>query len=152
MHTALDLKKLYEEDEHLWLFENAKLLREGRLDLADIEHIAEALEDMGKRDFREVLSRMRILIMHLLKWIFQSDKRSKSWKDTIVEQRLQLSDEFMLSKNLEKFGKESFDDVYQKARRQAASETELPLSHFPEEPPFTFEQVIDEGYLPDFDK
>lgn len=148
MQTAIDLKKLYEEDEHLWLFENAKLLREGRLDMADIEHIAETLEDMGKRDFKEVLSRMRVLIMHLLKWIFQSERRSKSWKDTILEQRNQLSDEFQFSRNLEKFAKENFEEVYRKARKQAASETELPLSSFPEEPPFTFEEAVNEDYLP----
>ncbi len=148
MQTAIDLKKLYEEDEHLWLFENAKLLREGRLDMADIEHIAETLEDMGKRDFKEVLSRMRVLIMHLLKWIFQSERRSKSWKDTILEQRNQLSDEFRFSRNLEKFAKENFEEVYRKARKQAASETELPLSSFPEEPPFTFEEAVNEDYLP----
>lgn len=53
MNATIDLKKLYEEDEHLWLFENAKLLREGKVNLVDIEHIAETLEDMGKRDFRE---------------------------------------------------------------------------------------------------
>ena len=33
MQTTLDLKKLYEKDEHLWLFENARLLREGHASL-----------------------------------------------------------------------------------------------------------------------
>ncbi len=46
MQTIPDLKKLYDEDEYLWFFENAKLLREGKFDLADIEHIAETLEQI----------------------------------------------------------------------------------------------------------
>ena len=147
MLTLLDLKKLYEEDEHLWLFENAKLLREGRLDLADIEHIAETLEEMGKRDFREIVGRLRVLNAHLLKWMFQPEERSSGWKGTILEQRTRLQDEFEDSQNLKNHGKIHFRKAYQKAREIASAETGLPLSSFPEEPPFTFEQVIDESYL-----
>ena len=130
MQIALDLKKLYDEDEHLWLIENAKVLREGHVDLADIEHIAETLEEMGKRDLREIFSRLRVLYSHLLKWIYQKDRRSNSWKGTIVEQRKEL--------------KRSFQD----ARDVASAETGLSLSTFPEEPPFTFEESLDEEYLP----
>jgi hypothetical protein len=86
MQSTLDLKKLYEKDEHLWLFENARLLREGHVDLADIEHIAETLEEMGKSDLREILSRMRVLNSHLLKWIYQKDRRRNSWNYTITEE------------------------------------------------------------------
>ncbi|MBP7281336.1 MAG: DUF29 domain-containing protein [Leptospiraceae bacterium] len=149
IRAPIDLKKLYEEDEHLWLFENAKLLREGKVDLVDIEHLAEVLEDMGKRDFREVLSRMRILIMHILKWMFQKEERSNSWKFTIVEQRKQLNAEFQDSKNLKNHGIKNFEDTYADARDLASAETGLPLSTFPENPPFTFDQVIDENYLPE---
>ncbi len=149
MQTALDLKKLYEEDEHLWLFENAKLLREGRLDLVDIEHIAETLENMGKRDYREIVSRMKVLIVHLLKWIFQPESRSSSWKGTIRHQRDELNSEFEDSSNLKKHAEENFLKSYQKAREIASDETDLPISHFPEKPPFSFEQAIDENYLPE---
>lgn len=149
MQTAIDLKKLYEEDEHLWLFENARLLKEGRLDLADIQHIAETLEDMGKRDFREIVNRLRVLITHLLKWIFQPEQRSSSWKGTIAEQRKQLHGEFEDSTNLKNHGKDKLLRAYLDARDIASAETGLPLTVFPEEPPFTFEQVTDEKYLPE---
>lgn len=149
MNVTLDLKKLYEEDEHLWLFENAKLLREGKVNLADIEHIAETLEDMGKRDFREVLSRMRVLITHLLKWIFQPDQRSSGWKGTIREQRKELKRSFKDSTNLLNYAKSNWQEEYDDAKEIASDETGLPLSAFPEEPPFTFEQVVDENYLPE---
>ena len=148
MHQTIDLKKLYEEDENLWLFENAKLLREGKIDLADMEHIAEFLEDMGRRDFREVLSRMRVLIIHLLKWKYQQEKRTNSWKATIREQRYELNEDFKISKNLENYARKNFEFTYQKAKCIASDETGLPLSVFPEEAPFTFEQVLDEDYLP----
>ncbi|MBP7283510.1 MAG: DUF29 domain-containing protein [Leptospiraceae bacterium] len=149
MNATVDLKKLYEEDEHLWLFENAKLLREGKVNLADIEHIAETLEDMGKRDFREVLSRMRVLMTHLLKWIFQPDQRSSGWKGTIREQRKELRRSFKDSTNLLNYAKSNWQNEYEDAKEVASDESGLSLSAFPEEPPFTFEQVVDENYLPE---
>ncbi|MCB1159353.1 MAG: DUF29 domain-containing protein [Leptospiraceae bacterium] len=147
--TIADLHKLYEEDEHLWYFENAKLIREGKVDFLDFEHIAEVLEDMGKRDYREVFSRMKVLLVHLLKWIFQKEYRSKSWNLTMIEQRDILNFEFQHSQNLEKYGKENFQEIYSKARKQASVETGLPIDTFPKEPPFTFNEVLNEDYLPD---
>ena len=149
MQTTLDLKKLYEKDEHLWLFENARLLREGHVDLADIEHIAETLEEMGKRDLREILSRMRVLNSHLLKWIYQKDRRGNSWNYTITEQRIQIKEEFEDSKTLENHARDNFKKSYNKARELASAETGLPLTSFPVKPPYTFEEALDEGFLPE---
>jgi hypothetical protein len=142
MQKVLDLKKLYEKDEHLWLLENAKLLREGKWEQADFDNIAETLEDMGRRDLREVISRLKVLMIHLL-------TRSSSWKGTIRHQRDELSSMFEDSYNLKKHAEDSFSKSYKKAREIASDETGLPLSHFPEAYPFTFEQVIGEDYLPE---
>ena len=142
MQKALDLKKLYEKDEHLWLLENAKLLREGKWEQADFDNIAETLEDMGRRDLREVVSRLKVLMIHLL-------TRSSSWKGIIRHQRDELNSMFEDSYNLKKHAEDSFSKSYKKAREIASDETGLPLSHFPEAPPFTFEQAIGEDYLPE---
>jgi hypothetical protein len=149
MQTTVDLKKLYEKDEHLWLFENARLLREGHVDLVDIEHIAETLEEMGKKDLREILSRMRVLNSQLLEWIYQKDRRGNSWNYTITEQRIQIKEEFEDSKTLENHAKDNFNKSYSKARELASRETGLVLTTFPEDPPYTFEEALDEGFLPD---
>jgi transposase-like protein len=53
----------------------------------DTAHLIEELEDMGKRDKRELKNRLEVLIMHLLKWQYQAEQRSTSWKSTIKEQR-----------------------------------------------------------------
>lgn len=90
-----------------------------------------------------------MLTVHLLKWIFQPTARSSGWKGTIIEQRTQLNAEFEDSKNLWMHGKSNFAKVYQKAREIASAETELPLSSFPEEQPFSFEETVDEKYLPE---
>jgi len=149
MQTVLDLKKLYEKDEHLWLLENAKLLREGKWEQADFDNIAETLEDMGRRDLREVVSRLKVLMIHLLKWIVQAEARSSSWKGTIRHQRDELNSMFEDSYNLKNHAEDSFSKSYKKAREIASDETGLPLSHFPEDLPFTFEQVIGEDYFPE---
>src|SRR5580658_6058032 len=88
--TLADLSGLYDEDFFEWTRRSAELLRAGRLDQADIEHIAEEIEDMGKRDLRELHNRMQVLLIHLLKCRSQSEKRSRTWEQTISEQRRKL--------------------------------------------------------------
>jgi hypothetical protein len=77
----------YEGDIVAWANEQARLLRTGRLDLLDIEHIAEEIEDVGKSEQRELASRMAALLAHLIKWQFQLQRRGRSWQRTIREQR-----------------------------------------------------------------
>src|SRR2546430_9957257 len=102
---------LYEEDFAVWTFETARLLRAGRFDEVDIEHVAEEIEDMGKRDKRELHSRLTVLILHLLKWKWQPEKKSTSWGSTIVTQRAELCRIFEQSPSLEDI-QEAVEDVY----------------------------------------
>jgi len=78
---------LYDRDIIAWAHEQARLLREGRLDRLDIEHIAEEIEDVGKSEQWELASRMSVLLAHLLKWQYQPDRCGSSWQRTIRDQR-----------------------------------------------------------------
>ena len=69
----------YETDVVAWANEQARLIRAGKFDQLDLEHLAEEIEDVGKSEQRELASRMAVLLMHLLKWKFQPERRSKSW-------------------------------------------------------------------------
>jgi hypothetical protein len=82
--------KGYEKDFYIWLMANAELLRQRRLTEIDLDNIAEELESMAKRDKRELLNRLKVLLLLLLKWQFQADKRTINWKSTINEQREQV--------------------------------------------------------------
>src|SRR5437588_12681668 len=82
--------KLYDEDFAVWTSETARLLRAGRFDEVDIEHVAEEIEDMGKRDKRELRSRLTVLIVHLLKRKWQPEKRTRGWQSTLLTQREEL--------------------------------------------------------------
>ena len=150
----MKLKELYDQDFFEWTARNARLLREGRLAEADIERIAEEIEDVGKRDQREVRNRLKVLLTHLLKWKTQPELRfldggRSGWLDTIREQRSQLESIFEQSPSLEQYGRESLSKIFCKAADDAVYETKLPRNHFPVECPFTFEQILDPAFLPE---
>src|SRR5688572_1283354 len=84
------LPMLYDQDETAWLEVMSRLIAEDRLDDLDYEHLKEYLADMAKRDRREVESRLALLIAHLLKWQYQSEQRTGSWRATIEVQRQEL--------------------------------------------------------------
>src|ERR1700677_3089775 len=83
---------LYDKDFYAWSHEQAALLRAGKLGQVDIEHVAEEIESMGKTEKRELVSRLAVLLMHLLKWQFQSGKRTPRWETSIEVQRIHLVD------------------------------------------------------------
>jgi len=143
------LARLYEQDFLLWTEKIARLLRAGRLDELDIEHIAEEIEDMGKSQRRELESRLRVLLTHLLKWGWQRDQRSNSWKATVARQRVELRALFRDSPSLKKRLPESLADSYRDAVEEASLETGLPVDSFPELCPFTPEQILDRDFLPE---
>src|SRR6202044_3218211 len=91
--TVMPVKSaLYDQDFFAWSQEQADLLRSGKLSDADIDHIAEEIESMGRTEKRELVSRLTVLLAHLLKWTHQPDKRGPSWESTIRVQRNRLID------------------------------------------------------------
>ncbi len=143
---ALSLSVLYEQDETAWLEAMAELIRLRRLDEVDYPNLAEYLEDMARRDRREVESRLTVLITHALTWTGQPDRRSGSWRGTIIEQRQEL--EGLLGRGvLRNHGEAVLADVYHKAVERAAAETGLAAETFPAECPYTLEQLLSAGLL-----
>ncbi|CAB3680422.1 hypothetical protein LMG24076_02409 [Trinickia soli] len=139
----------YEKDVVAWANEQAALLRAGKFSALDIEHIAEEIEDVGKSEQRELISRMAVLLAHLLKWQFQSARRGASWQRTIKAQRLDVA--YLLDEAPSLKPKladaEWMRVVWAKALAQAVSETGLDV--FPETCPWSMEQVLDEEFMPD---
>jgi len=130
--------RLYDQDFYAWANEQAGLLRAGNLSAADIEHIAEEIESMGKTEKRELVSRLTVLLLHLLKWEFQPSLRGNSWRLTIEEQRYRLADHMG-------------DNAYRLALVEAERETGLARPTFPAACPWTFEQITDEAFWPSAD-
>jgi hypothetical protein len=141
------LSRLYEADETAWLDEMARLIGERQYDQLDYKHLREYLQDMARRDRREVFHRLVTLLTHLLKWQHQPLMRSRGWQLTIRNQRDELREEFT-SKTLKNHAIERLSEAYARAVRQAASETGLDERTFPPTCPFTLEELLAEGDAP----
>ncbi|HYN78225.1 MAG TPA: DUF29 domain-containing protein [Lamprocystis sp. (in: g-proteobacteria)] len=141
--------ELYETDFSRWLFENARLLRQGRFCEADVVNIAEELEDMGRSEHRALGSHLAVVLLHLLKWQVQPTHRGSSWQLSIDNGRDSIEELLSESPSLRTSVPALIEDKYRIARRNAATETKLPASAFPDHCPYTLAQVLGHGYLPD---
>jgi hypothetical protein len=139
---------LHSADFFGWIMQQTELLRAGRLTEIDREHLAEEIEDMGRSLQRELVNRLTVLLLHLLKWQFQPGYQGNSWRYTIEEQREQLNDHLQDNPSLKQKIPESFERAYKYARTGAAKETGLPKSTFPEICPWSFEQALDNEFWP----
>ncbi|RIZ70730.1 MAG: DUF29 domain-containing protein [Methylococcales bacterium] len=139
----------YHQDFYGWTQEQAKLLREHRLNELDLENLLEEVESMGKSEKRELESRLEVLLMHLLKWHYQPNFQGKSWELTIREQRAKSIRHLKENPSLKGQLAETFMYAYEDARLWAARETGLSLDIFPDACPWTFEQAIDPVFFPE---
>jgi hypothetical protein len=140
-------ESLYKEDFYLWIQATAQLLRSRQLDALDLENLIEEIESMGASQRRELKNRLIVLLMHLLKYQYQQDRRSSSWVSTILEQYNQLESLLEQSPSLKSYYLEVFSDCYNKAVRTASIETKLPVKHFPTESRFTPKDVINFDFI-----
>lgn len=144
----MNLKADYDLDFYLWIEQNVALLRAGDLTAIDAEHIAEELESMGKRDLRQLRSRLQVLVMHLLKWQYQPERQSKSWLATIAHQRDAIEALLLDSPSLRGKLVQELEFVYVKAVQDACQETGLPETILPEVCALTLDEILDRRFLP----
>jgi predicted DNA-binding ribbon-helix-helix protein len=141
--------ELYEQDFCLWIEQAANLLRAKNLTELDLENLIEEIESMGRSEKRSISSNLRVILMHLVKYKYQPEKRSNSWRYTIIEHRKRLEEDFKVSPSLRKYFLEELADIYLDARKFAAIEIGISIDTFPIASPFTVSQILDEDYLPE---
>lgn len=139
----------YDLDFYGWANEQARLLREGRLGEADIDNIAEEIESMGRSEKRELVSRLAVMLTHLLKWRFQPAGRGSSWRASLVVQRRRLADHLDDNPSLKPLIPAALASAYGDARVVAGDETKLGEAAFPTTSPWSFDDVINPDYWPD---
>ena len=139
----------HEKDVYGWAIHTAQLLREKKMNEVDFDGIIEELEEMGISNKHALISRLSLVISHLLKWQFQPNMRGHSWTYTIREQRketkIYLSDNPSLKSKLD----EIIAKAYDIAISRAAKETSMNEKDFPVQCPYTFEQIIDDEFYPE---
>jgi hypothetical protein len=143
---------LYERDFYSWALEQAALLRERRFAEMDLENLAEEIDGLARGEARELRSRYATLLMHLLKWEFQPQRRSHSWAGTIRRERGEIADHLTENPGLRPREDELFAKAYKAARADAAIEANLPMSRFPATCPYTRDQAMDEAFWPGPDR
>lgn len=142
---------LYDQDYFRWITENVALLRAGAVDQADLDHIAEELEDLGKSQKRELNSRIRVILIHLLKCEYStapSERNLNSWQSTLDMQRSDLADHLGDSPSLASRTADVIEQVYPGARKLAARQMRVSPETFPVEPPYTPDQVLNIDFVP----
>ena len=145
--TVITNYNLYEQDFYLWIETTSKQLKAGKFAEIDLANLIEEIESMGKSEKRELKSRLIVLLMHLLKWQYQPEKRSESWRSMITEQRICIELLLEDSPSLQPLLIEIFTDCYEKARLKASEETGMKLNFFPKESPFTLEETLKNSFL-----
>jgi hypothetical protein len=145
---ALTMSNAFDDDYYTWTKTQAEALRRRSANELDWDLLSQELDALGQSEERELNSRYRVLLTHLLKWIMQPERRSRSWETTIRIQRRDLARHLGKNPGLKRIEAEEFEDAYQVARLQASNETDLEFALFPEQPPFTMDQAKDETYWP----
>jgi len=140
---------LYETDFYSWTQQQAQLLRAGNWTALDRDNLAEEIETIGRQEREQLTNRFGILLGHLLKWQYQPERRSNSWRATIKDQRTRIDRLLKQNPSLKPYLVEAFAEGYEDAINLAVSETELPETTFPATCPYAIEQALDRGFLPD---
>lgn len=146
--TQSQLKTLYEIDEHLWLEETIKILKENRLHELDLDNLIEELESLGKRDKNRVSSFLEQIIRHLLLlqyWTVERERNKNHWQAEIQSFRTQLRK--YLTTNLHNYLDNELNIIYQDALDYVEQKTGFSVN-FSEQCPYTLEQLLDKRWFP----
>lgn len=138
----------YHTDFYAWAQHQANLLKIGHLSELDMDNLIEEIEDMSRSEKRALESRLIVLLVHLLKWKYQSERRGRSWDLTIKEQRVRLFKALKTSPSLKNQLEPVVFDAYEVAILKAAKETKLDVTIFPDTCPWFVAQILDDNYYP----
>ncbi|OYQ35550.1 hypothetical protein CHU95_07430 [Niveispirillum lacus] len=136
------LYDLYEKDFYAWTQKQAALLRAGKLSEIDIAHLAEEIDSIGRSEKRELISRLTLLLLHLLKWDYQPERRGACWEGTIAVQRDNIADLLTDNPSLRAGLDLALGVAYRKAVLMAVAETGLARGRFPEVCPWGLREVL----------
>ena len=139
----------YADDFYTWTQEQGARLRSGDLSGLDRENLAEEIESWGKSQFASLVSALRVVLLHMLKFDHQPGKRARSWMISIATHRIQVAEELSESPGLKRRVVEAITKAYRIARLEAAKETRLAVSRFPETCPYTYQDIMDRHFAID---
>jgi uncharacterized protein DUF29 len=140
-------KTLYDTDFVEWAAKTAELLRQGRFDDVDLEHLIEEIVSLGQSDERAVRSQLRRMLMHLIKVRIQPERAGSSWRESVVSARDEIEDLMERSPSLRRHLEETLESTYRRAVKSALDETNLQSQakklDIPEKCPYTLDELLE---------
>ncbi|MGA3311250.1 MAG: DUF29 domain-containing protein [Xanthobacteraceae bacterium] len=133
----------YDRDLYSWAVEQAALLRAGRLAEVDALSLAEEIDDVGSKQYDKLQSALRLILLHLLQWDHQPERRSRSWQLSIAVQRRHVLRVLRKNPGLKTVVDEAVTEAYEIARLEAAAQTLLEEDIFPVECPYSWNEIMD---------
>ncbi len=140
---------LYETDFYAWTQRQVELLRQEELDKVDWHNLIGEIESFGRSERHEVENCLIVLIMHLLKWQYQPELQSRSWRSTIAVQRVDLIRLLRANPSLRTRLDDFGIDIYPDAVVKASAETGLRKTTFPVTCPYATAQILDDEFWPE---
>ena len=133
----------YDRDLYSWAVEQAALLRAGKIAEADALNIAEELDDVGNEQYDKLESALRIILLHLLKWDHQPERRTRSWRQSIEVQRRHFHKVLRKNPGLKPLVGEAVNEAYDDARLEAAGEIDQDEKAFPAKCPYPLGVILE---------
>jgi hypothetical protein len=139
----------YDTDFYTWTRQQAQALRAKDLPTLDLDHLAEEIESLGNEQEHAVESHLVIVLTHLLKWVYQPQRRSRGWRTSVRVGRQQIARRVRRNPGLRPHLPTCLTDAYADARTRAMDDTGLSLATFPEACPWDLASVLDEDWWPE---
>lgn len=144
----------YDTDFYLWTQQQKALLAEHRFAELDLENLIEEVDSMGRRERHALLSQLTRLLEHLLKWRYSTpgplrERDLAGWATTIGQARTDIEFLIEASPSLRPYPGQVLDKTYRVARRQELMHPAIDPRVFPQDCPWTIEQVLTRGFFPE---
>lgn len=149
MTTELNAQQqsLYETDYLKWIETTIVQIKQQNYGAIDWENLIDEIEEMARSERRSLEDSLVVILTHLLKWQFQPERRSNSWRASIVEHRRRIRNLLEDSPSLKPYLEEVLAECYGDAIELASIETELPAVTFPPDCPYSSAEVLEAGFL-----
>ena len=139
--ASAEPRTAYKEDIHAWALEQVELLKAGRFAEIDALNIAEEIQDVAEREYDKLQSALAIILLHILKWDHQPERRSRSWQNSILEHRARVERQLRKFPSLKSRTGEAVEEAYEDARRWCEIETHIPEVDFAFSCPYDWEEI-----------
>ena len=131
-----------DSDFAAWIYDQVAALHQRRFADLDIAELADEVESLAKRDFKAFRSALRIILLHMLKWDFQPEKRGASWRRSINAARKAAWAELASSPSFRRRTDEAIAQAYHVARDEASDQTGVFERNFPSECRYSWDEIM----------